>query len=34
MMIDASSMSLSPERKALVMEQVLIGIYQPRGNIN
>jgi len=34
MMIDAASMSLSPERKALVMEQVLIGIYQPRGNIN
>ncbi len=34
MMIDAASTSLSPERKALVMEQVLIGIYQPRGNIN
>lgn len=34
MMIDAASMSLTPERKALVMEQVLIGIYQPRGNIN
>lgn len=32
MMIDAASASLSPERKALVMEQVLIGIYQPRGN--
>jgi excinuclease UvrABC nuclease subunit len=34
MMIDAASMNLSPERKALVMEQVLIGIYQPPGNIN
>ena len=34
MMIDAASMSLSPERKALVMEQVLIGIYQPPWNID
>ena len=34
MMIDAASMSLSSERKALVMEQVLIGIYQPPGNIH
>jgi excinuclease UvrABC nuclease subunit len=34
MMIDAASMSLSPERKALVMEQILIGIYQPPWNID
>jgi len=32
MMVDQGAMSLSPERKALIMEQVLIGIYQPRGN--
>jgi len=32
MMIDPGSMTLSPERKALIMEQVLIGIYQPKGN--
>jgi hypothetical protein len=32
MMIDAGSMTLSAERKALVMEQVLIGIYEPIGN--
>ena len=34
MMIDAASMSLPDDRKALVMEQVLIGIYRPRGNID
>ena len=32
MMIDPGSMSLSPERKALIMEQVLVGIYEPDGN--
>lgn len=32
MMIDPGSMSLTPERKALIMEQVLVGIYQPEGN--
>lgn len=31
---DAASMSLSPERKTLVMEQVLIGVYQPPWNID
>ena len=34
MMIDTASLNLSPERKALVLEQVLIGIYQPPGNID
>lgn len=34
MMIDAASMTLSPERKALVMEQVPIGVYQPPWNID
>lgn len=34
MMIDPGSMTLSPERKALIMEQVLVGIYQPEGNKN
>jgi hypothetical protein len=29
MMIDQGPMSLSPIRKALIMEQVLIGIYEP-----
>ena len=32
MMVDAGSMNLSPERKALIMEQVLIGLYEPEGN--
>lgn len=32
MMIAPGSMTLSPERKALIMEQVLVGIYQPEGN--
>ena len=32
MMVNAGPMSLSPERKALIMEQVLIGIYEPDGN--
>lgn len=32
MMIDHASGSLTRERKALVMEQLLIGIYEPKGN--
>lgn len=32
MLIDHGSASLTPERKALVMEQLLIGIYDPEGN--
>jgi hypothetical protein len=32
MMVDQGPMTLSPERKALIMEQVLIGIYEPTGN--
>jgi hypothetical protein len=32
MMIDAGSVTLSRESKALIMEQVLIGIYEPEGN--
>ncbi len=33
MIVDAGPMELSPKRKALIMEQVLIGIYQPEGNL-
>ena len=32
MLIDHGSASLTRERKALVMEQLLIGIYEPEGN--
>ena len=32
MMIDAGAVKLSSEAKALIMEQVLIGIYNPCGN--
>lgn len=32
MMVDPGPMHLAPERKALIMEQVLIGIYRPVGN--
>jgi hypothetical protein len=32
MMVDPGLMQLSPERKALIMEQVLIGLYEPEGN--
>jgi hypothetical protein len=32
MMVDQGPMMLPPERKALIMEQVLIGIYEPEGN--
>lgn len=32
MMIDQGPMTLSPVRKALIMEQVLIGIYEPPEN--
>ena len=33
MIVDAGPMELSPKRKALIMEQVLIGIFQPEGNL-
>jgi len=32
MMVNPGPMALSPERKALIMEQVLIGLYEPIGN--
>jgi len=32
MMVDQGPMTLTQERKALIMEQVLIGIYEPPGN--
>jgi hypothetical protein len=32
MMMDVGAMTLKPGRKALIMEQILIGIYQPRLN--
>jgi hypothetical protein len=32
MMVDQGPMTLTQERKALIMEQVLIGIYLPPGN--
>jgi hypothetical protein len=31
-MVDQGPMKLKPEGKALIMEQVLIGIYEPKGN--
>lgn len=33
LMIDHASASLTKERKALVMEQLLIGLYDPKGNV-
>ena len=32
MMVDQGPMPLASERQALIMEQVLIGIYEPEGN--
>jgi len=32
MMVGSGATYLSPERKALIMEQILIGIYEPEGN--
>lgn len=32
MMVDSGSIQLNKERKALIMEQILIGIFQPEGN--
>lgn len=32
MMVDSGSIQLSKERKALIMEQILIGIFEPEGN--
>lgn len=34
MMVDPGPMNLSEKRKALIMEQVLIGIFQPEGNLD
>lgn len=31
-MIESRQVPLSPKRKALIMEQVLIGLYEPEGN--
>lgn len=33
MMVDQGPMALTRERKALIMEQVLIGIFEPPGNL-
>lgn len=32
MMVDGGSIQLTKERKALIMEQILIGVFQPEGN--
>lgn len=32
MMVDSGPIQLSKERKALIMEQIIIGIFQPEGN--
>lgn len=32
MMVDSGSIQLTKERKALIMEQILIGVFQPEGN--
>lgn len=32
MMVDSGSVQLSKERKALIMEQILIGMFEPLGN--
>jgi excinuclease UvrABC nuclease subunit len=32
MMVDCGSIQLTKERKALIMEQILIGVFQPEGN--
>lgn len=32
MMVNPGPMQLSPSRKALIMEQTLIGLYEPEGN--
>lgn len=33
MMVDSGSVQLDKERKALIMEQVLIGVFNPPGNV-
>ncbi|RNI26913.1 hypothetical protein [Rufibacter latericius] len=33
MMVGSDSIHLSQERKALMMEQILIGVFEPKGNI-
>jgi excinuclease UvrABC nuclease subunit len=32
MMVDSGSIQLTKERKALIMEQILIGVFSPEGN--
>jgi excinuclease UvrABC nuclease subunit len=32
MMVDSGSIQLTKERKALILEQILIGVFQPEGN--
>jgi excinuclease UvrABC nuclease subunit len=32
MMVDSGSIQISKERKALIMEQILIGVFEPEGN--
>jgi hypothetical protein len=32
MMVDSGSIQLTKERKALIMEQILIGVFEPPGN--
>jgi hypothetical protein len=31
-MIDSGEIELTPQRKALILEQILIGQYRPKGN--
>jgi hypothetical protein len=33
MMVDPGSISLAEKNKALIMEQMLIGIFDPEGNL-
>jgi len=32
MMVDSGSIQLTKERKAIIMEQILIGVFSPEGN--
>lgn len=34
MMVDSGPLAMSKERKALIMEQVLIGVFDPVGNLD
>jgi excinuclease UvrABC nuclease subunit len=33
MMVNSGAIQLSKERKALILEQILIGVFQPKGNV-